>query len=236
MGKIHAKREYIWSICVHVYDAKWPLALLMSIILHFAIYSLVLPLHYEPDGSEVVAPSTELVLVPPVGGMLVVVLSPPRVAIIEVRLPSILSRALATKLSWMSAELLSPSFTASQPSRRSILAWLNDSPMAVKFPPSRLVVLLPAVPPAVVVGLGRPCIVPSDAFVASVLAVLLDIPIIVAAAPVPLVPAGEHALCIDDIIVSLPLPTAALLPPPPTAVVSAVFVALLPVVAWEDSV
>lgn len=78
--------------------------------------------------------------------------------------------------------------------------------------PSGLVILFPALPVVVLVGLGRPCIVPSHAFVAPVLAVLLDISVAVVAS-IPFFSAGEHILWIDDIIVSLPLPIAALLPP-----------------------
>jgi hypothetical protein len=81
-------------------------------------------------------------------------------------------------------------------------------------------------------GLGCPCIVPLDAFVAPVLAVLLDISI-ASAASAPLFAVGEQILRIDDIIVvSLPLPTAALLPPP---VLPGVVFAVL-VVAWEDGI
>jgi hypothetical protein len=97
--------------------------------------------------------------------------------------------------------------------------------MAVKFPPPGLVVLLPAVLVVMLVGLGRPCMVLSDTFVAVVVAladivelspllaavvavlltdvVLLDIPA-AASAPVLLFSGIEHILCIDDIIVLLP--------------------------------
>ncbi len=104
-----------------LYGSVWLLTLLKATDLNLARYYALLPLYYEPDRSPAVAPSTELVLVPPVGGRLVV-MPPPSVALDEERLPSILSRALATRLRCMSAKLLSPLFTALQPSIRSVLA------------------------------------------------------------------------------------------------------------------
>jgi hypothetical protein len=119
-GQTCPERRVI-GVFVCVYGSVWLLALLKAANLHLARYYDLLPVYYEPDHSVVVAPSTELVLVPPAGGRLVVMPSPP-VAIVEERLPSILSRALATRLRCTSAKPLSPLFTALQPSIRSVLA------------------------------------------------------------------------------------------------------------------
>jgi hypothetical protein len=72
------------------------------------ILASIVSFYYGTDDSALVALFTELVLLPPVGEMLVVLPFSSLPVMIEVRLPSILSRTLAIKVSYVSAELLSP--------------------------------------------------------------------------------------------------------------------------------
>jgi hypothetical protein len=154
------------------------------------------------------------------------------VAIVEERLPSILSRALATRLRCTSAELLSPLFTALQASTRSALAEPIDLLMALKFCPLGLVILLLDVSLVVLLGLGRPCMVRLDELAAPLppaLAVLLDISVVEDEdCRIPLLCDGWHMFCNGDVLLSLLLPAV---------VVFAAFVVLMLVLfVWEDDV
>jgi hypothetical protein len=102
----------------------------------------IVSFYYGTDDSALVALFTELVLLPPVAEMLVVLPFSSLPVMIEVRLPSILSRTLAIKVSYISAELLSRLFTALQTLTSSALAWLNNPLRVALSPPYLLPALL----------------------------------------------------------------------------------------------